>query len=188
MLCRTRAEVNCGVRRAKHGPGNSAESGSFTFWTVFGPADAGHDRAHQLVFDGIREARELVCLRWRSIVLALGAPPVRRHRLRRAVADRAASIANACSTETCICMYNHPRMRTTVEIKPEHRSALLAIAARRGDKGFSGVVEDAIEQYLEGEEKRRHQRAELMNLGGALSPQDAADLREETRALREYWR
>ena len=42
-------------------------------------------------------------------------------------------------------------MRTTVEIKPEHRSALLALAARRGYKGFSAVLEKAIEIYLANE-------------------------------------
>jgi hypothetical protein len=48
-------------------------------------------------------------------------------------------------------------MRTTVEIKPEHRSALLALAARRGGKGFSAVLEEAIEGFLrtQGDRQRR---------------------------------
>jgi len=79
-------------------------------------------------------------------------------------------------------------MRTTVEIKPEHRSALIALAARRGDKGFSGVLEEAIVQYLEGEEDRERRRAELRSLAGSLSADDALELRERTRALRESWR
>jgi hypothetical protein len=43
-------------------------------------------------------------------------------------------------------------------MKPEHRSALLSLASRRGQKGFSAVLSDAIESYLrqeEGREKRR---------------------------------
>jgi hypothetical protein len=38
-------------------------------------------------------------------------------------------------------------MRTTIEMKPEHRAALLALA-RLGDKGFSSVLQEAIETYL----------------------------------------
>lgn len=79
-------------------------------------------------------------------------------------------------------------MRTTVEMKPEHRSALLAIAARRGNKGFSGVLEDAIDLYLAGEKDRRRRCEELMNLAGALSTEDAADLRDRVSVIRERWR
>jgi hypothetical protein len=79
-------------------------------------------------------------------------------------------------------------MRTTVEMKPEHRSALLTIAARRGDKGFSGVLEDAIEQFLEAERMRRRKREEVINLAGSLSPEEAAELRDRTHVLREHWR
>jgi len=79
-------------------------------------------------------------------------------------------------------------MRTTVEIKPEHRSALLALASRRGHKGFSSVLEEAIEQYLEGEQERERRRKALLALAGSLSAQEAAELRDATRALRESWR
>jgi hypothetical protein len=40
-------------------------------------------------------------------------------------------------------------MRTTIEMKPEHRARLLELAANRGDKGFSTVVAEALELYLE---------------------------------------
>ena len=49
-------------------------------------------------------------------------------------------------------------MRTTVEITAEQRAQLLKLAARRGEKGFSGLVREALETYLahqrELEEKR----------------------------------
>jgi hypothetical protein len=79
-------------------------------------------------------------------------------------------------------------VRTTVEIKPEHRSALLALAARRGQKGFSVVLEEAIEHYLRGESDRQRQKQKLLSLAGALSQQDATELRESARELRENWR
>jgi hypothetical protein len=79
-------------------------------------------------------------------------------------------------------------MRTTVELKPEHRGALLALAARRGQKGFSAVLEEAVEIYLSGEAERERRRRELLSLAGALSKPEAEKLRRRTRELRENWR
>lgn len=79
-------------------------------------------------------------------------------------------------------------MRTTVELKPEHRAALLALAARWGHKGFSGVLEEAIESYLDGERDRDRRRRELLSLRGSVSEEEASGLRNITRELRESWR
>jgi hypothetical protein len=79
-------------------------------------------------------------------------------------------------------------MRTTVEMKTEHRSALLALAARRGEKGFSNVLAEAIEEYLDGERKRGQRRKELLSLAGSLSNEEADALRAEVKGLREHWR
>lgn len=79
-------------------------------------------------------------------------------------------------------------MRTTVEMKPEHRSALLALAARRGEKGFSSVLAEAIEEYLDEEKTRVQRRKELLSLAGSLSADEAKALRNTTTSLRENWR
>ena len=79
-------------------------------------------------------------------------------------------------------------MRTTVEIKPQHRSALLALAARRGEKGFSSVLAEAIEEYLNEERTRVQRRKEVLSLAGSLSSDEAKILRSTTKSLRENWR
>lgn len=79
-------------------------------------------------------------------------------------------------------------MRTTVEIKPEHRSALLALASRRGQKGFSAVLGEAIESFLKGEVEREKRRKTLLSLGGSLSKKDREELLRTTLDLRENWR
>lgn len=73
-------------------------------------------------------------------------------------------------------------------MKPEHRSALLAIAARRGRKGFSALVADAIEDYLKDDGEWGRRREAVLALAGSLSAEDAEELRQTTRALRETWR
>jgi len=70
-------------------------------------------------------------------------------------------------------------------MKAEHRSALLALAARRGEKGFSSVLAEAIENFLDGERTRAKRRKELLSVFRSLSAKDAKDLRRATLFLRE---
>lgn len=79
-------------------------------------------------------------------------------------------------------------MRTTVEMKPEHRSALLALASRRGEKGFSTVLGEAIESFLNGETEREKRRKTLLSLKGSLSKKEGDELRRIATELRESWR
>jgi len=79
-------------------------------------------------------------------------------------------------------------MRTTVELKPEHRSRLIAIAAKRGEKGFSSVLNEAVESYLGEEAAREKRRQRALQLRGALKREDAAELQKNATALRASWR
>jgi hypothetical protein len=73
-------------------------------------------------------------------------------------------------------------------MKPEHRAALINLASRRGEKGFSGVLGDAIESYLRGETQREERRQTLRSLAGSLSAKEAEELRRSVREIRESWR
>ena len=77
-------------------------------------------------------------------------------------------------------------VRTTIEIRPEHRAKLLEIAARRGEKGFSSVVADAIDSYLANLRDRTREQA--LNVRGKLGKRDAQRLRKRAASLRESWR
>jgi hypothetical protein len=71
---------------------------------------------------------------------------------------------------------------------PEYRSALLALAARRGQKGYSALLAEAIEEYLKGEAGRGRRRATVLSLAGSIAPEEAEALRRITRSVRESWR
>lgn len=79
-------------------------------------------------------------------------------------------------------------MRTTIEISAEHRARLLELAARRGEKGFSAVVAEAIEAHLQSEEARRERRRRAAALRGGLSRREAEDFRRRVSELRASWR
>ena len=79
-------------------------------------------------------------------------------------------------------------MRTTIEMKPEHRARILEIAANRGEKGFSSIVSDALDLYLETATKRKTAIQKALALKGSLSESEGSDLLVRTRRIREHWR
>lgn len=79
-------------------------------------------------------------------------------------------------------------MRLTVEISPEHHNALASLASQRGASDVSGLVLEAIEEYLRVAGERTRRREQLLAMAGALSREEADDLRQTAAALRETWR
>jgi hypothetical protein len=79
-------------------------------------------------------------------------------------------------------------VRTTIEMKPEHRARLLQSAANRGDKGFSAVVAEALELYLETQSGRAEASQTALSIGGSLRGTEAAGLLTRTRRIRANWR
>lgn len=79
-------------------------------------------------------------------------------------------------------------MRTTIEMKPEHRARILELAANRGEKGFSSVVAEALELYLEAQSRRTNAIHTALELKGSMSEAEAAGLLARTRDIRENWR
>jgi len=79
-------------------------------------------------------------------------------------------------------------MRTTVEITDEQRSKLVEAAARRGEKGFSTIVQEALDHYFESESARRERVERALATFGSLSPDAADRLEKHVRKLRRSWR
>ena len=44
-------------------------------------------------------------------------------------------------------------MRTTIEVSDKHRSILLALAAQKGLRGYSGIIKEALDYYIEHQSK-----------------------------------
>ncbi|MEO7194045.1 MAG: ribbon-helix-helix protein, CopG family [Pseudonocardiaceae bacterium] len=77
-------------------------------------------------------------------------------------------------------------MRTTVEIGDEQHRALSALAQRRGLRGFSQLMQEALDSYLRdlGEEEI----TVLLELEGTLGERDEMELRARIEAARGIWR
>ena len=79
-------------------------------------------------------------------------------------------------------------MRTTIEMKPEHRARVHELAASRGEKGFSAVVAEALELYLDAQRGRSDAIRAALSLKGSINKTEASDLLAETRRARSNWR
>lgn len=79
-------------------------------------------------------------------------------------------------------------MRTTVEISDEQRARLLEAAARRGEKGFSGIIHEALDQYFRAEADRVARLERARAALGSLAGEAADRLEKDVQSLRRSWR
>ena len=77
-------------------------------------------------------------------------------------------------------------MRTTVQIRDDQREALAAMAARRGLRGFSTLIQEAIDRFLD--EDDADDNAAFMALRGSITDEQAERMREAIRFSRANWR
>lgn len=90
---------------------------------------------------------------------------------------------------TCMCMHVHAgAMRTTIEMTDEHRAALLEIAGKRGQKGFSEIIREALDLYLQGARQREERIARALRAQGALDDREAGEMRAAASEARALWR
>ena len=73
-------------------------------------------------------------------------------------------------------------MRTTVEITDDQRLALATLASKRGLRGFSALVQEAIDRYLA--EERGDRLDAVLALRGSLSDREADEL---DRRIADAW-
>ncbi len=77
-------------------------------------------------------------------------------------------------------------MRTTVEISDEQHRALSAIAQRRGIRGFSVLVQEALDGYLA--DLKTDEVDLLLGLEGVLTEADAQEMRTRIDDAKSAWR
>jgi metal-responsive CopG/Arc/MetJ family transcriptional regulator len=79
-------------------------------------------------------------------------------------------------------------MRTTIELPDELRAELVALAALRGEKGYSRIVQEAVAQYLASQEGRVGLKARARSAIGTLGADEADSLEAAAAKVRRQWR
>jgi metal-responsive CopG/Arc/MetJ family transcriptional regulator len=79
-------------------------------------------------------------------------------------------------------------MRTTIELPDNQRARLLDLAARRGEKGFSRLIQEAVERLLTDHDSRKARTDVALALKGSMGAKAADDLAESVTRIRSTWR
>ncbi len=78
-------------------------------------------------------------------------------------------------------------MRTTIELSDDHRSALHSLAARRGLRGYSKLIQEAIDFYIKEKVKKEDSIKQLLKMRGSWSGDEAKELRKRIEEIRRNW-
>lgn len=76
-------------------------------------------------------------------------------------------------------------MRTTIELSTEHHERLRALARRRGERGFSSVVEEALDVYFAS--LGTDEVEALLALEGSMTDEEADRVSERVEEIRASW-
>ena len=99
--------------------------------------------------------------------------------------------ATAVDMHMHACMHDG-LMRTTIEISDETLRKLRELAARRGEKGYSRIIEEALGAYFgatspePGDNRTREER--ILALEGSISEEEAEEWKAKIRESRRRWR
>ena len=72
-------------------------------------------------------------------------------------------------------------MRTTIELTPEQHEGLSALAVRRNLRGFSALVQEAVDAYLSAHADKHLEV--LLALEGSVTDEEAGEIRERIADL-----
>ncbi len=78
-------------------------------------------------------------------------------------------------------------MRTHVDLPDSKIRALRSMAARRGFRGYSRILAEAVDEYLKrhGGQVDEERAAKIARLRGSLSAEDAKEMRRVIREMRK---
>ena len=78
-------------------------------------------------------------------------------------------------------------MRITIRLRDTTWAKLVETAAHRGEKGFSGIVQEALDEYFRAHDRSAAVQTALTALG-SLHDEEADRLEEHVRGVRQAWR
>ena len=79
-------------------------------------------------------------------------------------------------------------MRTTIEISNHQRGVLVALAAQRGLRGYSELIEEAVDKYIETQQRNPEIKEKVLALQGSWKRGEAERVRARLLELREKWK
>ena len=75
-------------------------------------------------------------------------------------------------------------MRTTVELSDDHRSVLHFLAAQRGLRGYSKLIQEAIDFYIKEKTAKKSDMKRLLKMRGIWSKEETRKFKKSVGEIR----
>lgn len=79
-------------------------------------------------------------------------------------------------------------MRTTIEVSDRHRIILLSLSAQRGLRGYSGIIQEALDYYIEHQIMSAGAKSDILKMKGSWETEETKKIRSNLTELRENWK
>ena len=79
-------------------------------------------------------------------------------------------------------------MRTTIEVSDRHRIILLSLSAQRGLRGYSGIIQEALDYYIEHQIRAKDAKSDILKMKGSWKTEETKKIRSNLTELRENWK
>ncbi len=79
-------------------------------------------------------------------------------------------------------------MRTTIELPDSLIGVLHALAVKKGYRGYSKVIKDALDFYLKENERRETRKEKVLMMRGSWSQTEAEEIRARLEEIRKNWK
>ena len=79
-------------------------------------------------------------------------------------------------------------MRTSIEISDKHRSILLSLAAQKGLRGYSGIIQEALDYYIAHQTRTVDVKEKIMRMKGSWKEEETEQIKSRLADLRENWK
>ena len=79
-------------------------------------------------------------------------------------------------------------MRTTIELSNDLIGILHALAVKKGYRGYSKVIEEALIFYIKENEKRETSKEKILKMRGIWDGEEARETRKRLEEIRKNWK
>jgi hypothetical protein len=79
-------------------------------------------------------------------------------------------------------------MRTTIELTNDQRSMLDSLAAQKGLRGYSKLIQEAVDLYLKEISRKRTGLNHLWKMRGTWSDEEAQQTKRRLSEIRRNWK
>lgn len=79
-------------------------------------------------------------------------------------------------------------MRTSIEISNKHRRILLSLAAQKGLRGYSRIIQEALDYYIVHQTKMSERKRDILKMKGSWKAEETKEIRSKLTELRENWK